>query len=101
MDGLVSLLLFAGLFYLMMRFGCGAHMVHGGHGKKGHEGRQEHGDEAGPSHVDPVCGMQVAPEEGYGKMHDGRLFRFCSRACLDKFEAEPEVYSRKDLEAAS
>jgi hypothetical protein len=36
MDGLISLLLFAGVFYLMMRFGCGAHMVHGGHG--GHAG---------------------------------------------------------------
>lgn len=32
MEGLFSLLLFAGLFFLMMRFGCGAHMVHGGHG---------------------------------------------------------------------
>ncbi len=31
MSGFVSLLLFAGFFYLMMRFGCGAHMVHGGH----------------------------------------------------------------------
>ena len=31
MQGLVSLLLFAAFFYLMMRFGCGAHMVHGDH----------------------------------------------------------------------
>ncbi len=22
----------------------------------------------------------------YGKMHDGRSFRFCARNCLDKFE---------------
>lgn len=29
MEGLLSLLLFAGLFYFMMRCGCGAHMVHG------------------------------------------------------------------------
>jgi len=27
MDGFISLLVFAGLFYLMMRFGCGAHMI--------------------------------------------------------------------------
>ena len=32
MRGLLTLLLYAGFFYLMMRFGCGAHMVHGGHG---------------------------------------------------------------------
>lgn len=29
MDGWLSVLLFAGLFYVMMRFGCGAHMAHG------------------------------------------------------------------------
>ena len=32
MDGFLSFLLFAVLFYVMMRFGCGAHMVHGHHG---------------------------------------------------------------------
>ena len=35
MRGLLTLLLFGGFFYLMMRFGCGAHMVHGGHGGHG------------------------------------------------------------------
>ena len=93
MDGLISLLLFAGAFYLMMRFGCGAHMVHGGHGKHGHN------DGTDVKHIDPVCGMQISPQEGYGKMHDGRLFRFCSRNCLDNFEAEPENYLKKELEA--
>ena len=33
MEGLIGLLVFGVLFYLMMRFGCGAHMTHGhGHG---------------------------------------------------------------------
>lgn len=39
MDGLFSLLLFAGLFFLMMRFGCGAHVMHGGHGHQ-HDGHE-------------------------------------------------------------
>lgn len=26
------------------------------------------------------------------KMCEGTLYRFCSRNCLDKFEAEPEKY---------
>lgn len=52
MEGLISLLLFAAFFYLMMRVGCGAHMVHG------HGG----GREAGARHKDPVCGMDVDPE---------------------------------------
>ena len=39
MEGLFSFLLFAVFFYLMMRFGCGAHMGHGGHGNQaGHDG---------------------------------------------------------------
>ena len=83
MEGLLSLLLIAGVFYLMMRFGCGAHMVHGGHG----------GSDA--KHIDPVCGMNVDPEQGYGKMYQRQLYRFCSRNCLDKFEAEPDKFVQK------
>ena len=85
MDRIISFLLFAAFFYFMMRFGCGAHMVHG-HG--GHEG---HGAPEGDT-KDPVCGMAVAPGDGYTKMHQGRQYRFCSRKCLDQFEAEPQRY---------
>ncbi len=51
---LLSLLLWGGLFFFMMRFGCGAHMV-GGHG------HHEHGkpDETPAPVKDPVCGMDV------------------------------------------
>ncbi len=84
MDGLLSFLIFAGLFYFMMRFGCGAHMVHGHHeNTKGTDTKK---------HIDPVCGMQVDPDKGYGKMHKGALYRFCSRNCLDKFESAPDTY---------
>lgn len=91
MEGLLSLLLFAGLFYFMMRFGCGAHMVHGrgGHGQ-GHETPEP--TAAGASALDPVCGMTVAPDEGYTRAYENRRYRFCSRACLDKFEANPQNY---------
>jgi YHS domain-containing protein len=94
MEGLVSLLLFAALFYFMMRFGCGSHMVHGhgggGHGERyaGHGGHVQVG-----SARDPVCGMDVAPGQGYTKTHAGREYRLCSRACLDKFEANPDQYA--------
>ena len=99
MEGLVTLLLFAGLFYFMMRFGCGAHAVHG-HGGGGHAGHgtgAEHrghggGESAGPA-VDPVCGMEVAPGQGYTKAYGGRDYRLCSRACLNKFEANPDQYA--------
>jgi len=85
MQGLFSLLLFALFFYLMMRFGCGAHMVHG-HGGHGGHGLLEGNTK------DPVCGMDVAPEAGYTKMHQGRQYRFCRKKCLDQFDAEPQRY---------
>lgn len=83
MGGLLTLLLFAGLFYLMMRFDCGAHAVHG----HGHDARHE---VAGST--DPVCGMDVKPDQGYTVTHAGHEYRLCSRACLDKFEANPSQY---------
>ncbi len=82
MEGLGSLLLFALLFYLMMRFGCGAHMAHGTHN---HSLNQ-------PNHIDPICGMEVDTDKGYGKMYLGQLYRFCSRECLDKFDENSEQY---------
>jgi len=90
MRGLLTLLLYAGLFYLMMRFGCGAHMVHG-HGNHGHEGHGGSRPRDG-STKDPVCGMMVEPGQGYTKNHEGRVLHFCSRKCLDSFEAEPQRY---------
>ena len=87
MEGLLSFLIIGGLFFLMMRYGCGAHMAHGGHG--GH-GSHSAGNEE--KHTDPVCGMDVDMNQGYGKMHANQLYRFCSRKCLDKFEADPEKY---------
>lgn len=90
MEGLLSMLLFAGLFFVMMRFGCGAHMMHGHHGSHDHDKKNKNQQK----HIDPVCGMEVDVEQGYGKMHEGRLYRFCSRNCLDKFEADPEQYAK-------
>ena len=89
MNGLFSFLLFAAFFYLMMRFGCGAHMVHGhgGHDHEGHGGGTQEG-----AAKDPVCGMPVGAGQGYTKNYEGRVLHFCSRKCLDTFEAEPKRY---------
>jgi YHS domain-containing protein len=76
----------------MMRFGCGAHMVHGRHGCHGHEGHKSGGGAPGSAR-DPVCGMSVGTGQGYSEVYQGRELRFCSRACLDKFDAQPERYA--------
>lgn len=80
MEGLIWLLAVAALFFLMMRFGCGAHIMHG------HSPRHEEHAEAGDK--DPVCGMPRKPRSGYTKALTGRSYWFCSKACLDKFEAD-------------
>ncbi|HFE38073.1 MAG TPA: YHS domain-containing protein [Gammaproteobacteria bacterium] len=86
MGGLGSLLIFAILFFLMMRYGCGAHMMHGRHESEKHKPKK---------FIDPVCNMAVKEDEGYGKMHDGELYRFCTKSCLNKFDDEPGRYLNK------
>jgi len=85
MDRIVPFLVFAALFYFMMRFGCGSHAVHGHH-------YAGHGEVTGRT-KDPVCGMDVEQGRGYSEVFAGREYRFCSRKCLDKFDAEPQRFS--------
>ena len=42
---------------------------------------------------DPVCGMDVAADQGYSSSWHGTTYRFCSRDCLDKFEAAPASFA--------
>ncbi len=94
MERIIPFLLFAAFFYFMMRFGCGSHAVHGHH--RGHEGHEGHEGGTGTqaSSKDPVCGMEVAPDAGYSEKFQKREYRFCSRKCLDKFDANPQQYAQ-------
>jgi Cu+-exporting ATPase len=43
---------------------------------------------------DPVCGMDVVPEQAAGSVdHDGRTYHFCSRHCIERFRADPARYA--------
>lgn len=42
--------------------------------------------------TDPVCGMKVADDTPHHLEHQGQHYRFCSRHCLDKFQASPSDY---------
>jgi YHS domain-containing protein len=96
MEGLGSFLLFGLFFFFMMRFGCGSHMMHG-HSGHDHSKGDAPNDGKIKKYIDPVCDMEVEPEQGYGKMYQGTLYRFCSKSCLDKFDDEPEHYLNKEL----
>jgi Cu+-exporting ATPase len=48
---------------------------------------------AGPSAIDPVCGMTVVPPTAAGSVeHEGRTYHFCAVSCRQKFAADPARY---------
>jgi YHS domain-containing protein len=89
MDNLLSLLLFAAFFILMMRYGCGAHMSH----RREHRHHDSSGHPTFGARKDPVCGMEVPEDSGYSEIIGGREFRFCSRRCMDEFDTDRKRYA--------
>ena len=56
------------------------------------EQAHEHSTAVGPQ-VDPVCGMNVAPDDAAGTFeYRGHIYYFCSLRCLEKFKANPEQF---------
>lgn len=82
------LLVWGALFFVMMRYGCGAHMT-GGHRT---HGKHRHSTPDGEA-KDPVCGMSVSPEKAAAaSVLKGATYYFCSRSCRDRFEKAPGAY---------
>ncbi len=79
MNELLYFMLLAGIVFLMMRFGCGAHMM--GHGKAKHS-------EGAPKEQAGTEELRWAPPS----VHDGQVYYFCSRDCRERFEAAPAQY---------
>ncbi len=53
------------------------------------QARQNVRDEGSPTVRDPVCGMEVDPDETeYSVEHDGRTYYFCSASCKESFDPE-------------
>lgn len=90
MSPIVYFLLWAVLIFLMMRFGCGAHVM--GHGHRRHPDRSDHGDSPARA-IDPVCGMTVDVATSRTSTHRRRNYYFCSTDCGDKFGAAPDRYA--------
>jgi Cu+-exporting ATPase len=43
--------------------------------------------------IDPVCGMEVTPEEAAGSYtYQGKEFLFCNKSCLEQFQANPQAF---------
>src|SRR5438552_16996576 len=68
------------------------------HDNHDHSGRLTLGLVTKPSAtaVDPVCGMTVDPAGAAGSVvHAGTTYHFCSRHCVEKFQADPQRYLAK------
>ncbi|EJN56959.1 permease [Halogranum rubrum] len=53
------------------------------------QARQNVLDEGNPTVQDPVCGMEVNPEETeYSTEHNGETYYFCSKSCKESFDPE-------------
>ena len=80
--------LWALLLFVLMRFGCGAHVMGDGSGHTRHGGARDAPEKA----TDPVCGMSVEPKTAKTSVYDQRIYYFCSTDCRDKFESAPNTY---------
>ncbi len=98
MEAVLNFALWRGLIFLMMRFGCGAHVMGHGHGKRSESdgatggGGQELRWEAPKKAVDPVCRETIATESAKPSVFDGNVYYFCSHDCREVFEAAPDIY---------
>lgn len=98
MEALLYFAVWAGLIFLMMRLGCGAHIMGHGHGK-GHA-QNKPGETGNPEvrwvppkkDTDPVCGKTVTTEKAKPSVYAGNVYYFCSRDCREIFEAAPDLY---------
>jgi len=94
MEALLYFALWAGLIFLMMRFGCGAHVMgHGPTGKKAGASDNPALRWVPPEEdTDPVCKKTVATNAAKPSVHAGSVYYFCSRECREAFEAAPDLY---------
>jgi YHS domain-containing protein len=95
MEALVYFVLWALLFFVMMRFGCGAHIMGHGHNSKRSpgNGRVRNLRWIPPDKDrDPVCGKSVVTANAKPSVYDGTVYYFCSRTCREQFEAAPDLY---------
>jgi YHS domain-containing protein len=103
MESILYFLLWAGLFFAMTRFGCGAHVVGHGH----HHGDAPPGGPSTPSDakgrwaapekdIDPVCHMPVDTAKAKTAVYVRHVYHFCSQDCRGKFEENPKNYLTAD-----
>ena len=58
---------------------------------------KDHNTADSEKHIDPVCGMEVKPEEAACSLEfRGRKYYFCAESCRAQFESDPENFLARD-----
>ena len=105
MESLVYFLFWAGVFFLLQRFGRAPHVMGNGHGPDGTpaEGLARNPKQLGwtapKAAIDPVCGKTVQTSAAKSSIDDGAVHYFCSRECRERFEVGPNFYLGQKPEA--
>jgi len=105
MEGLLYFLFWAALIFLMMRMGCGKHVMGHGHSPQQRDGAGESAQREGltweppAKDTDPVCGKAVSTVAAKPSVFEGNVYYFCSRECREVFEAAPDIYLSENPQA--
>lgn len=94
MSALVYFLLFGGLLFLIMRLGCGSHVMGACQGDRFQTSEElrreaESGDlrwKPPPEVKDPICGKTIETATAKSSVLNGFVYYFCSSDCRATFE---------------
>ena len=97
MEALVYFVIWGVFIFLMMRMGCGSHVMghshrHGGAGEeKGQDAERRQDLKWYPpaEDIDPVCKKQVRTADAKPSVYEGYVYYFCSRECRELFSCSP------------
>ncbi len=101
MSELLWFIIWAVIILVMMRYGCGAHVMGHGHGKTRTDGGEGPRWVPPEADTDPVCRKTVKTAHAKPSVFDGHVYYFCSRECREIFEAAPETYAKVGVDASS
>lgn len=98
MEALLYFIIWGAAIFVMMRFGCGAHVM--GHSRNHGQAEESPKTESSElrwvppeTDIDPVCGKAVSTGEAKATVHAGNVYYLCSRECREVFEVAPELYT--------
>jgi YHS domain-containing protein len=96
---LAYFLVWGAFIFIVIRFGCGAHIMGHGHSRRRDGGKPGASQSWGGANwsppskdIDPVCGMTVETADAKSTVHNGNVYHFCSQDCREKFETSPQSY---------